>query len=260
MSTYPLPDSATIEAHYAKKFQEGNYELLREYSGQYLGVYSKFVTVLERKLQSSHATLRGLSVLDIGCFTGDFLGLLTERGVVDVYGLELQPEAVEIATQKLPGRIFKADVFSEDFPAVTCDVVTLLGVIEHVIDPIGLLRRACELLKPGGTLMLQTPNSTSSLAHVLGRFWPPYTPVEHIHLFSKRALSQALNGLGLVDVTFKAHWKKLPIAYVYHMLQHFGPELHQLFRPLFRLLPSNIMNLSLPFYVGEVIVTARKPS
>ena len=35
VSTYPLPDSATIEAHYARKFKEGNYLLIREYSEQY---------------------------------------------------------------------------------------------------------------------------------------------------------------------------------------------------------------------------------
>lgn len=260
MSTYPLPESTAIEAHYARKFQEGNYELLRIYSEKYLDVYSGFVKVLERKLQSPLLTRQELRVLDIGCFTGEFLCLLKEKGVADIYGLELQPEAVEIASKKLPGRIFKADVFSEDFPIVPCDVITLLGVIEHVLDPVELLKRAYALLKQGGILMLQTPNSTSFLAHVLGRFWPPYAPVEHIHIFSKRAIFQILNRIGFVDITFQAHWKKLPVAYVYHMLQHFGPEFHRLFRPLFRMLPSYITDLCLPFYVGEMIVTARKPS
>lgn len=260
MSTYPLPDNTTIEAHYARKFQKGNYALLREYSEQYRDVYSGFARIIEKKLQSCHSTLRGARVLDIGCFTGEFLELLKVKGA-EVYGLELQPEAVEIASQRLPGRIFKADVFSNNFPTVPCEVVSLMGVIEHVIDPVRLLKRACALLKPGGILMLQTPNSTSSLARVMGKFWPPYAPVEHIHLFSKKALYQVLNELGLLDVTFKSHWKKLPVTYVYNMLQYFGPEFHQMLRPLFKLLPYFITtNLFLPCYVGEVIVIARKPT
>jgi SAM-dependent methyltransferase len=249
-----------IEAHYAKKFREGNYALLRTYSEQYLSVYQGFVKVLERKLRSYSLTLGGLTVLDIGCFTGEFLGLLKDKGVAGSYGLELQPEAVEIASKRLPGCIFQADVFSKDFPAVPCDVITLLGVIEHVIEPVRLLRRAYDLLNQGGVLMLQTPNSASLLAHVMGKFWPPYAPVEHIHLFSKKALHRVLDDMGLVDITFYPHWKKLPIGYVYHMLQHFGPELHSISLPFFKLLPHFVTNLPLPFYAGEMIVTAQKPS
>ena len=257
VSTYPLPDSAAIEAHYARKFKEGNYQLFREYSEQYIRVYSGFVQTLDCKLQSYALKFRGLKVLDIGCFTGDFLELLQSRGA-DVYGLELQGQAVEIANRNLPGRIFKADVFSNDFPQMEFDIITLLAVIEHVIDPVKLLRRSAELLKEGGILMLQTPNSASFLARAMGKLWPPYAPIEHIHLFTRKSLELALRELGFEDITYNPHWKRLPIAYVYNMMQNFGPEFYRLFRPLYLLLPRSTTNISLPFYIGEMSVTARK--
>ena len=89
MSTHPYPTPAEIEAHYERKYDEGNYELLRRYAPQYRGVYQSYVQVLERALP-----LRSATVLDIGCFTGEFLQLAAERGA-EVYGLELQPRAVE---------------------------------------------------------------------------------------------------------------------------------------------------------------------
>ena len=257
VSTYSLPDSATIEAHYARKFKSGNYQLFRDFSQEYMRVYDGFVQILDHRLAGYGLKWQGLKVLDVGCFTGEFLELLQAWGA-DVYGLELQSQAVEIANQKLPGRIFQADVFSNNFPQMRFDIVTLLGVIEHVVDPLRLLRRSTELLQGEGVVMVQTPNSASFLARMMRGLWPPYAPIEHIHLFSEQSLTLALDMLGFGDVIVKPHWKRLPIAYAYRMLQNFGPEWYRLFKPIYGLLPRRVTKASLPFYVGEMIVTARK--
>ncbi len=257
VSTYPLPDPATLDSHYAKKFRDGNYQLLQAYSEQYKMVYEGFVNILTAELQSRGQALQDKKILDIGCFTGEFLELLQQRGA-DVYGLELQSEAVDIAGRKLPGRIFKADVFSNDFPQIPCDIVTLMGVIEHVTDPVKLLQRSTALLKEGGILLLQTPDSSSLFARITGKFWPPYAPVEHIHLFSRKSIENLLKELGYINIEFMPHWKRLPISYVYNMFQNFGPEFHRLFGPLYNLLPLFVTRSLLPFYVGEMIVVAQK--
>jgi SAM-dependent methyltransferase len=173
-----------------------------------------------------------------------------------VYGLELQKEAVEIANRRLPGRIFQADVLSSDFPQMSFDIVTMMGVIEHVLDPMRILERSAGLLQKGGWLMVQTPDSSSLIARAMGRLWPPYAPVEHIHLFGRRSLALALARVGFDHPDFQQHWKRLPITYVYEMLQHFGPEFHHLFGRLYRVLSPALTNLSVPFYVGEIVVTA----
>jgi 2-polyprenyl-3-methyl-5-hydroxy-6-metoxy-1,4-benzoquinol methylase len=250
----PIPDSATIDRHYEHKFESGNYQLLSDFAPQYRRIYEGYADALGKLIDfSSHP-----AVLDIGCFTGDFLCILAERGV-DVYGLELQEKAAALAEARLPGRVFQARVESSEFPQRMYDAITLLAVIEHVTDPKGLVEHCAARLKPGGVMMLQTPNTGSLLCRLSGRFWPPYAPVEHLHLFSARSLERIVRDAGLTAVEVRNHWKTLPVAYVYQMLENFGPEVHRLARPFYGILPNAARKSSLPFYVGEMLMTARKP-
>jgi 2-polyprenyl-3-methyl-5-hydroxy-6-metoxy-1,4-benzoquinol methylase len=257
VTTYPTPDKNTVFEHYNKKFNEGNYQLLRDFSQEYRKIYEYFVEIMDRGLSTAGLNWAGLKVLDVGCFTGEFLQLLQEHGA-DVYGLELQGRAVEIANRKLGGRVFQVDIDRADFPQMSFDVISLLGVIEHVVDPIRLLLRAQELLRLGGLLLIQTPNSGSFLARAMRRLWPPYAPVEHIHLFSRQSLTLALHQMGFTEIMYEAHWKKLPVDYVFNMLQNYGPEFHRLIKPVYTRLPEQLTRVSLTFYVGEMLVIAHK--
>ncbi|MBU0548514.1 MAG: class I SAM-dependent methyltransferase, partial [Candidatus Omnitrophica bacterium] len=113
-------------------------------------------------------------------------------------------------------------------------------------------------LKPGGLLVVQTPDTSSVLARFMKKRWPPFTPVEHIHLFSRKSLIGALEKIGFKDITVQKHRKVLTIKYVYEMLSTFGPEFQRLARPLYRFLPDGIKRCCLPFYIGEIVVIARK--
>jgi 2-polyprenyl-3-methyl-5-hydroxy-6-metoxy-1,4-benzoquinol methylase len=244
-----------IKDHYQKQFKKGNYQLALIYKEQYKKVYAKFIEVLEKRLNENKQLLIGKTVLDIGCYTGDFLELLYYKQA-DVYGIELQSDAVKIANKKLPNRIFQADVTSFAFPQKKYDIITILGVIEHVTDPLNLIKNAYKLLKKEGIIMIQTPNSASLLAKIMKKYWPPYSPIEHINLFSKKSLELALTDCGFTKIESQNHWKKLPISYIYKNLSSFGPEFHEFLKPLDPLLKNS--SLTLPFYVGEMIVTAIK--
>ncbi len=257
-STYPLPSLGQIAQHYREKFEAGNYEVLAQSAEQYLPVYQGLADMLKAALAStSVGSLHNARVLDIGCFTGEFLAVLAQSGA-DVFGLELQPRAVEIARKRFAGRIFQADVANHSLPGAGYEIVTLLGVLEHVVNPVELLRNTCELLRPGGLLMLQTPDSDSIPAAIMGRWWPPYTPVEHIHLFSRRAIRHLLGGLNMGNIRVRPHCKRLPIGYVHAMLRDFQPELHSFLNPMMRSLPRRAHHARLPFYAGEMVVTAVK--
>ena len=258
VTTYPTPDRNAIHEHYDRKFNEGNYQLLRDFSQEYRKIYDYYVRILDLQLLTRGLSWDGLKVLDVGCFTGEFLQILKTHGA-DVYGLELQSRAVEIANRKLDGRVFQVDIDRADFPQMSFDLISLLGVIEHVVDPIRLISRAQELLCPGGLLLIQTPNSGSFLARAMRGLWPPYAPVEHIHLFSRQSLTVALLQLGFTKILYEGHWKKLPVDYVFNMLQNYGPEFHRLIKPVYMRLPERLTRASLPFYVGEMLVIAHKP-
>lgn len=255
VSTFPFPTKQQIHTHYARKFKTGNYHLYRDYIQQYEVVYKEFVEMLRRDLADRGKTLRGKTVLDVGCFTGEFLGLMRNEGC-KIIGLELQKDAVKIANKKLHGKVFAVDVMSNKFPHQHFDIVTLLGIIEHVTDPLKLIERSLHLLKKGGVLMIQTPNSGSLPASLMGKYWPPYAPVEHMHLFSHKSLELALLQLGAKDVSFMQHWKKLPVSYVYQQFQNFGPELYSALKPVRSLLLKT--DLALPVYGGEMLMLAHR--
>lgn len=255
VTTFPYPTQSQMKAHYQRGFKEGNYKVAREHSEVYQSAMNKLSRLIENFLFEHDRSLSTSSILDIGCFTGEFLYHMSQRGA-ETYGVELQEEAAKIAEKKLPGKIFNEDILSAKFSLCNrqFDIITLLGVIEHVTDPIHLLKRASKLLKANGLLVIQTPDSTSLFPRMMRKYWPPYTPVEHIHIFSRQSLFIILHKLGFKSSVFKWHWKTLSISYVYGMFQTFGPEFYRIFRPLYTILPRGVRNIRLPFYIGETIV------
>jgi 2-polyprenyl-3-methyl-5-hydroxy-6-metoxy-1,4-benzoquinol methylase len=250
----PFPTLEIIENHYSEKFDAGNYQTLLSFSDRYRQIYIDYVKWIGR-----HVRLPGKRTLDIGCFTGELVAALMTEGA-DARGVELQERAVGIAEKRLPGRVFAVNIDEADgpFADASLDVITLMAVIEHVQDPVKLVRRIRTLLKEGGWLFLETPNASSWPAQLTRRFWPLLAPVEHLHLFSERAIRHALEDEGFDVVELRPHVKWLPAAYVYDMLQYYGPEWRAVAGPLFRVLPESVRQRTLfPFFAGEMLVAAR---
>ena len=185
-STYPLPSKLDIKNHYKKEFKNGNYKFLRQYSSQYKKVYLGFLKELNKYLKTKNRSLKGLKRLDVeGCFTGEFLLLASKEGA-DVYGIELQKDAVEIAKKKTGGNIINQDVSKNPFGFQKFDIITMFGLIEHVEDPQLLIKNASKMLRKNGILRIQTPNSGSDIAKITKKYWPPYTPIDiFIYLVKK---------------------------------------------------------------------------
>jgi len=104
---------------------------------------------LYRKVAASMQRLPVGRVLEVGCASGRFLEYLRQRGW-EVHGLELQPKGQPY--------IVAGDA-SRPWP-FTCqyDVVIAAEVIEHLVDTDGFLRECAAHVKPGGRLILTTPN------------------------------------------------------------------------------------------------------
>jgi len=249
----PLPSETQIAEHYRAKFDAGNYAAIRAFAREYESIYRDYARWMSRFLPLDRAR-----TLDIGCFTGELLSVLINEAKADAYGVELQDEAAAIAEARFPGRVFRHNIDhpAHFLPEASFDAVTMMGLIEHVQKPAALLSRARDLLKPGGWLFLQTPNASSLFASVSRSLWPPLAPVEHLHLFSERAIVAALERSGFKVRKIRAHVKRLPVAYVYEMLKYFGPEWRRVVGPVYKILPTRLQNSSAPFYVGEMLVAA----
>lgn len=136
----------------------------------------------------------GMSLLDVGC--GDGLALIRMRHLGwDVHGVDTDAQAVDRARQR--GLDVRFGTLSDQsYPDSTFDVVTMTHVIEHVHDPVALLRECRRILKPGGRLVVHTPN-LQSLGHRLYReAWRGLEPPRHLHIFSLRNLPQVLERSG----------------------------------------------------------------
>jgi SAM-dependent methyltransferase len=126
---------------------------------------------LERYLGELPARPRTL--VDLGCFNGA-LSERFRRFADRVIGIDVHAQALDEARKK-GIEVVHCDVASGEqtpLPDGVADVIVCADVIEHVIDPRLLLAEARRLLRPGGTLLLSTPNMgywLSRLRLVLGR-------------------------------------------------------------------------------------------
>ncbi|MBK8027007.1 MAG: class I SAM-dependent methyltransferase [Chloroflexi bacterium] len=134
-------------------------------------------------------------LLDVGCFTGNFLLAAQADGWRDVEGTEVSTPAVEFARSAYGLNIHEGDLGSLDLPLDAYDVVTLSDVIEHVSDPLSTMQRAYQLLRPGGVLYMDTPHVISLPYFALKQQWSVFFPW-HRTLFTARSMRTALTQAG----------------------------------------------------------------
>lgn len=94
-------------------------------------------------------------LLDVGCGAGHFVKAAREAGF-EAEGVELSSAAARLALE-LNGITVSTAPLEADRRDGAFDVVTLIGVLEHLADPTGLVRECRRLLKPGGLLFVYTP-------------------------------------------------------------------------------------------------------
>ncbi len=138
----------------------------------------------------------GGRLLDVGCGNGRFLAQMRELGW-EVTGVEPDPIAVQVARERFGLEVFQGTLEEAGFPDNSFDAITMNHVIEHVPDPIGLLTECRRLLKPGGKLVVVTPNIRSLGARLFGEAWRGWEPPRHLFLFSPKSLRVCAQRAGL---------------------------------------------------------------
>ncbi len=155
---------------------------IREY--EWRGV----VRVVGSLLQTSSET----RWLDFGCGLGGLVQHLRSHGFIRSFGFDEGYAASVLDAAGTPS-IAEADLIAL---AGRFDVVTAIEVLEHAVDPLGMLRTIAQLLRPGGLLFVTTGNARP-FRHRFAS-WSYVHPDVHVSYFEPDTLAQAMKSVGLV--------------------------------------------------------------
>lgn len=155
----------------------------------------------------------GGRILDLGCEIGVLAKAVSPRAV-SVLAVDGRPEAIAIARQffAAPNIEYRACDFSDlDTGGLPFDCVLLLETIEHVEDPVAMLARIRRVLRPGGTLVLSTPNAVSyhEVLRQLARLWPSFRSDRGIRRLVARVAAEAPGSGTQEDHLYSWTWETL---------------------------------------------------
>lgn len=127
-------------------------------------------------------------LLEIGPAVGAFLAVGQEAGY-EVEAVEMDPACCRFLEDELG----VPTICSDDPAAVLAgaeplDVIALWQVIEHVPDPVAIIRAAARALAPSGVLALAAPNPDALQLRVFGRRWTHIDAPRHLFLIPLRTL------------------------------------------------------------------------
>ena len=196
-----LPSDDELRARYTEAYyrdEKPNYVVRSQEDSEWQRLawhdrLSLFEELLERE------PTRPFSVLDIGCGPGWFLKEASARGW-STQGVEPSKQAAAFASSL--GLNILNIMFDERTAPQTehVDVVHLNNMLEHVADPVGLLRLAIGRVWPGGLICVGVPNDYNGLQEAVraggaAPWW--IAPPHHLNYFDFESLSTLLSRLGL---------------------------------------------------------------
>ena len=145
-----------------------------------------------------------LRYLDIGCGVGHSLTAARRAGM-EPHGVEVDPDAVALA--KRNHEVVVSGV--SELPPGKYQVISMWETLEHLADPLLMLREVVERMSPGGLVAITVPNQDATglrvarekCSYVYGGFNSP----GHINFFNRRTIEMLLKraGLALVEVTYE---------------------------------------------------------
>jgi SAM-dependent methyltransferase len=136
----------------------------------------------------------GGRLLEVGCGNGRQLERLAQAGW-RAEGIDFDEHAATMA-RSLGISVRVGELASANYGEGQFDAIILSHVIEHVQDPVQLLAECRRILKPGGQLVVATPNANALGHRWYGRAWLGLEPPRHLVVFTPRALADAARRAG----------------------------------------------------------------
>ena len=151
-----------------------------------------------RILNGIHEPHGSNRLLDVGCGSGQLLEVYRTLGW-HVCGIEISPPACAACREKAL-EVHQGTVFDAPFHVQQFDMILLSHVIEHVRDPVAVLKRVAEFLAPEGRIIITTPNLHGIGFSIYGSCWFHLDAPRHLFLFDPRTIRLLAASAGLTVV------------------------------------------------------------
>ncbi len=190
----PAPSPSALAGFYAT-YEEGHRRAEATTPAELARAYAAIEPLADLRIRelSSLMPLSGARVLDVGFGRPHFLCALRKLGAVP-YGVELDGRAIEFARAVGIEHVFHGEIADLALDG-SFDLVALNDLLEHPLDPLSVLKKAATLLRPGGLLLVWTPNGDSG-----GRDSAPVVfrvDLEHMQYFTTDSMLYLAAALGL---------------------------------------------------------------
>jgi 2-polyprenyl-3-methyl-5-hydroxy-6-metoxy-1,4-benzoquinol methylase len=152
----------------------------------------------EQTLRRIESVRQRNRLLELGCASGLFMQAAREAGWQPT-GIEIEPQVAQATRDQRGLDVRTGEIFDADLEDGEFDVVYSNEVIEHVVEPLALMREVHRVLRPGGMALMRTGNARSWVARLRGADWNYYrfAPANHIRYWSPRAGRALAKSCGL---------------------------------------------------------------
>lgn len=141
-------------------------------------------------------------LLDIGSFAGQLLRNANERGF-EPHGAELNPKLAKFTKEKLGFNVFQGEFQKLDIEGQNFDAITIIDVLEHLVDPMAVIATIAKGLRSGGLAYIKVPNYPmqilkQNIANIFGvSDQGVFATFAHINHFSIESIEKALDRVGM---------------------------------------------------------------
>ena len=199
---HPQPSTEELKRLYAAEYFEGG-----DFRCGHEEAYSDPATLKRIADPELLIEIKALTVgrrfLEIGCAGGAFLDAARKVGF-QVQGVELSEDACRFARETFGLQVFAGELADAHFPEGSFDVVFMGDVIEHLADPVAVLREINRVLGKQGMLVMALPSQTNSLFsrlgfsvfELVGRSATVSLPPYHLFEYRPRSLQYVLRMCG----------------------------------------------------------------
>ena len=200
------PSAQELKDYYAKKYYQdnkGSYEV--EYTEEELHYFNNKTEQKYHVIRELMNSIETPSILDIGCGEGFTLHYFKEKKW-EITGIDFSDFGCRKFNPQCLPYLLTGDIYEQMLPLIQANrqfnVIWLDNVLEHVLDPLDLLKECKKLLHPDGVIVIEVPNDFSILQNYLlnKKYIPsPFWVVvpDHISYFNLKGLSALAEDAGL---------------------------------------------------------------